>query len=103
MNKVSNQRADQEDVWTMKSNGIRIVEVLDNRMKLVVIPGFGATPDKIDIAISTGLNEITLRDTDGDYVRKHSKTGRYEGASRYELEKHLLSLGWKQWKYDKNI
>ena len=88
----------------MEYNGIRTVEVLDSRMKLVIIPGFGATPDSINTVLTfTNLDEITLRDTDNDYIQKYSKTGKYEGASRYELEKHLLSLGWKQWKYDENI
>lgn len=90
--------------WQMEYNGIRTIEVLVSRMKLVVIPGFGATPDSIDTALAfTGLDEITLRNTDYDYIRKYSKTGKYEGAKRDELEKHLHNLGWRQWKQDKNI
>jgi len=73
-------------------------------MKIVIIPGLGATPDNIDDVIaSTGLDEITLRDTNIDYIRKHSITGGYEGSSRGDLERHLSNLGWKQWRYDENI
>ena len=85
-------------------NGIRIIRVLDSRMKLVIIPGFGATPDSMNTALAfTGLDEITILDRDNDYIRKHSKTGKYAGASRSELEQHLYSLGWRQWEHDENI
>jgi len=88
----------------MEYNGIRVIEVLDGRQKLVIIPGFGVTPYNINAVIEyTGLDEITLRDTDFDYIRKHSKTVRYEGAPRKDLATHLYALGWRQWKYDKNI
>ncbi|HEB94357.1 MAG TPA: hypothetical protein ENI94_13035 [Gammaproteobacteria bacterium] len=90
--------------WRLEYHGIREVEVLDGRMKLVIVPGVGAITADIDEVLEfTELGEITLREQDDDYIRRNSVTGRYVGATRAELEKHLFSLGWRQWKHDKSI
>jgi len=85
-------------------DGIKKVAVLDGRNKLVVIPGCGATTARLDYSIAVAdINEITIRDTDYDYIRKYSVSKRYEGDKRETLIRHLSSLGWKPWSLDHNI
>lgn len=81
-------------------NGVKVVEVLDSRKKVVVWPGFGCTPAVLNDVISLGHDEITLREADIGYIRRNSISKKYEGSSRDILEKHLKSIGWKQWPFD---
>lgn len=87
----------------MNKNGVKNIQVLDDRQKAVVYPGFGCTTDVLDYIISTGNDEITLREVDMDYVRRNSISKKYEGLPRDILAKHLYNLGWRQWSFDNCI
>ena len=85
------------------ANGIKIIEVLNSRKKIVICPGFGCTPDILNETISMGYDEITLQNVNIEYIQRESISKKYEGSPRKTLEKHLYGIGWRQWKFDNFI
>jgi hypothetical protein len=95
-------------------NGVSIVEVLGGRKKGSIRAGHGCTIQDINNIIDMGIDEITVRDafphggiwaTGEEYDQRMKERREHinTGMTRIEVREYLCSLGWKQWKIDRNI
>lgn len=74
----------------MRKDAAFFEEVINGRMKGVIDPMYPVTTEGIDTLISSGVDDITVRQRDGLLTR----------INRNEAMQYLMLQGWQRWAYD---